>query len=488
MAFYIGIDLGTSAIKVILLDEWQIEHAAISVPLEVLRPYAGWSEQNPDDWWQGVESALDQMAHTCSEKMASLRAIGLSGQMHGLVALDKDDTVLRHAILWNDTRASAEAEALDRDEPAFRQRGGNMVMAGFTAPKALWIMRHEPDLFARINTILLPKDYIRFCLSGEKISDMSDASGTLWLDIAGRCWSDTLLEACGLSIEQMPKLVEGSQLGGYLRTSLCQKWGIRQPVIIAGGAGDNAAAAIGLGITQPEQSFLSLGTSGVVFSVTDSFVQQADKAAHAFCHALPDSWHQMGVILSATDSLNWLSETLGQHVPELLAQMNTEDSAKSLPLFHPYLGGERTPHNNPNAKGGFFGLSRTDDAGDMTRAILQGVAFAIADARDTLDIADKPASQMIATGGGANNTYWLTLIASLTNCPIGVPKHANTGAALGAARLGMMADGMHIEQVCYAPEMAQIIKPDVRLAQALSNARKTSKNIYQLTSELYSFK
>ena len=283
----------------------------------------------------------------------------------------------------------------------------------------------------------------------------------------------------------MPKLVEGSQTGGYLRPCLCQKWGIRQPVIIAGGAGDNAAAAIGLDVTQPEQSFVSLGTSGVVFSVTDSFVERADKAVHAFCHALPDSWHQMGVILSATDSLNWLSETLGQPVPELLAQMKPEDSAKSLPLFHPYLGGERTPHNNPDAKGGFFGLSRTDDAGDMTRAILQGVAFAIADARDVLDIADKPASQMIATGGGANNAYWLTLIASLTNSPIGVPEQADTGAALGAARLGMMADGMQIEQACYVPEMAQIIHPDAHLAQAMSNARETSKNLYQLTSELF---
>lgn len=485
MAFYIGIDLGTSAIKVILLDEWQVEHAAISVPLKVLRPHAGWSEQNPADWWQGVETALDQLAQTHPEKMAGLRAIGLSGQMHGLVALDKDDTVLRHAILWNDTRASAEAEALDRDEPAFRQIGGNMVMAGFTAPKARWIARHEADLFARITTILLPKDYIRLCLSGEKISDMSDASGTLWLDIAERCWSETLLEACGLTIEQMPQLVEGSHTGGYLRPCLCQKWGIRQPVIIAGGAGDNAAAAIGLGITQPEQSFVSLGTSGVVFSVTDRFVERADKAVHAFCHALPDSWHQMGVILSATDSLNWLSETLGQPVPELLAQMKPEDSAKSLPLFHPYLSGERTPHNNPDAKGGFFGLSRTDDAGDMTRAVLQGVAFAIADARDVLDIASKPASQMIATGGGANNTYWLTLIASLTNCPVGVPKQADTGAALGAARLGMMADGMQIEQACYVPEMEQIIHPDIHLAQALSNARETSRNLYPLTSELF---
>ena len=485
MAFYIGIDLGTSAIKVILLDEEQLEHAAISVPLDVLRPHAGWSEQTPDSWWQGVDSALDQLAQTYPEKMASLRAIGLSGQMHGLVALDKDDTVLRNAILWNDTRASAEAEALDNTEPAFRQIGGNMVMAGFTAPKAVWMAHHEADLFVRINTILLPKDYIRFCLSGEKISDMSDASGTSWLDIAERCWSEALLEACGLNIEQMPTLVEGSQVGGYLRPELCRKWGIAQQVVIAGGAGDNAAAAIGLGITQPEQSFVSLGTSGVVFSVTDSFVERADRAVHAFCHALPDSWHQMGVILSATDSLNWLSETLGQPVPELLAQMKPEDSAKSLPLFHPYLGGERTPHNNPDAKGGFFGLSRTDDAGDMARAVLQGVAFAIADARDVLDIAHKPASQMIATGGGANNAYWLTLLASLTNSPVSVPKHADTGAALGAARLGMMADGMQIEQVCYAAEMAQTIYPDAQLSEALSGAREKSRDLYQLTAQLH---
>jgi len=475
VAFYIGIDLGTSAIKVILLDEFQTEHAVISVPLSVLRPHAGWSEQNPADWWQGAERALDQLASQHPEKFSRLRAIGLSGQMHGLVALDAEDAILRNAILWNDTRASSQAEVLDRSEPAFRKIGGNMVMAGFTAPKAVWMAHHEAALFARIKTILLPKDYLRLCLSGEKISDMSDASGTLWLDIAQRRWSETLLAASGLDIDQMPALVEGCQIGGYLRAELAKKWGINHQVIIAGGAGDNAAAAIGLGIIRPEQSFVSLGTSGVVFSVTDRFVERADKAVHVFCHALPNCWHQMGVTLSATDSLNWLSELLDQPVPDLLAQMKLEDSPKALPIFHPYLSGERTPHNNPHARGGFFGLARTDNAGDMARAIMQGVAFAIADARDVLDCAKHLPDMMIATGGGARNTYWLELIASLTGCNVGVPHNADGGAALGAARLGMMADGMPVEAVCNAPEIVQIIYPNAQLAETLLPARQASQ-------------
>ena len=475
MAFYIGIDLGTSAIKVILLDESQTEHAVISVPLTVLRPHAGWSEQNPADWWRGVEDALDQLASKHPEKMGSLRAIGLSGQMHGLVALDAQDAVLRNAILWNDTRASSQADTLDSLEPAFRKIGGNMVMAGFTAPKAVWMAHHESELFARIKTILLPKDYLRLCLSGEKISDMSDASGTLWLDIAQRRWSETLLAASGVDIGQMPALVEGCHIGGYLRSELAKKWGINQQVIIAGGGGDNAAAAIGLGIIRPEQSFVSLGTSGVVFLVTDRFIERADKAVHAFCHALPNCWHQMGVTLSATDSLNWLSELLDQPVPDLLAQMKLEDSTKALPIFHPYLSGERTPHNNPHARGGFFGLARTDNAGDMARAIVQGVAFAIADARDVLDCAKHLPDMMIATGGGARNTYWLELIASLTGCNVGVPHNADGGAALGAARLGMMADGMPVEAVCNAPEIVQIIYPNAQLAETLLPARQASQ-------------
>ena len=483
MTFFLGIDIGTSAVKVILLDEEQLQHAAVSVPLDIVRPKEGWSEQSPEAWWEGVDSAICQVASEHPEKMGAVRSIGLSGQMHGLVALDQNDTVLRRAILWNDTRAAAQAAALDQNEQAFRLIGGNMVMAGFTAPKAVWMATYEPALFARIRTILLPKDYIRFRLTGQKVSDMSDASGTLWLDVANRCWSDRLLGHCGLCSEQMPELVEGSDISGFLRPELCQKWGLRAEVSVAGGAGDNAAAAIGLGVRQPGDRLISLGTSGVVFSVTEQFSQRTDQAVHAFCHALPGSWHQMGVILSATDSLNWLSETTALPLSDLLAQMKPEDSHKTAPLFHPYLSGERTPHNNPAARGGFFGLSRTDDAGDLTRAVLQGVAFALADAVDVLDPADGQTKAMIATGGGAKNIYWLKLIASLTNHPIDVPDQADAGAAFGAARLAMLASGHRLDQICFRPDIAQTVLPDPELAEQLHQARALSHKLYAFVAE-----
>lgn len=478
MSFYLGIDIGTSSIKVILLDADQHQHAVISKPLTVSRPAPGWSEQAPTAWWQEVDAAVTEMAGQQPEKISALRAIGLSGQMHGLVALDGRDQPLRDAILWNDTRSSAEAAELQENHREFARIGGNLVMAGFTAPKAVWMARHEPELFAKIETLLLPKDYIRLCLTGEKISDMSDASGTLWLDIGQRCWSEKLLDICGLRLDHMPKLVEGSEASAMLKPELARKWGIAGPVIVAGGAGDNAAAAIGLGLTAADEGFVSLGTSGVVFTVTKGFAERADKAVHAFCHALPNSWHQMGVILSASDSLSWLSDITGQPVPDLLAQMKPEDSAKCWPLFHPYLSGERTPHNNPEARGGFFGLSRRDDAGDLTRAVLQGVAFAMADAMAVLETSKTSARQLVATGGGANNMYWLTLIASLTDCSIAVPEHTDIGAAMGAARLAMLADGQPLAAVCTPPALSHIVRPDAELASTLQPAYRLSQSLY----------
>ena len=478
MSFYLGIDIGTSSIKVILLDADQHQHAVISKPLTVSRPAPGWSEQSPMAWWQGVDDAVTEMARQQPEKISALRAIGLSGQMHGLVALDAKDQPLRDAILWNDTRSSAEAAELQKNHPEFTTIGGNLVMAGFTAPKAVWMARHEPELFANIETILLPKDYVRFCLTGARVSDMSDASGTLWLDIGQRCWSEKLLEICELRLDQMPQLVEGSQASATLLPELARKWGIAGPVIVAGGAGDNAAAAIGLGLTAPHQGFVSLGTSGVVFTVTKGFAERADNAVHAFCHALPNSWHQMGVILSASDSLSWLSDITGQPVPDLLAKMKPEDSARGWPIFHPYLSGERTPHNDPNARGGFFGLSRRDDAGDLTRAVLQGVAFAMADAMAVLETSKGTPHQLVATGGGANNGYWLTLIASLTGCAIAVPENTNIGAAIGAARLAMLADGKPLAAVCTPPALSHMVQPDAELANALKPAHQLSQHLY----------
>ena len=483
---YLGIDIGTSAVKIILMNEAGEISATASYGLQVDRPHPGYSEQDPKSWWQAVDSAMIALGRQNPADMKAVKAIGLSGQMHGLVALDKAGEVLRPAILWNDTRCAAEADELDKNEPAFREIGGNAVMAGFTAPKAEWMRRHEPDLFAQIKTILLPKDYVRYCLSGEMVAEMSDAAGTLWLDVAKRAWSDKLLSACGLTAEQMPRLVEGAEISASLLDEIAEKWGLPKGVIIAGGGGDNAAAAIGLGVISPGDGFVSLGTSGVVFMVTDRFAPAAASGAHAFCHALPSLWHQMGVILAASDCVSWLCDITNKDVESLMQAMAKTDLQKTTPLFHPYLSGERTPHNDAHATAGFLGVRRGDDAGDLARAVLQGVSFAIADAMDVLRQAGSAPKQLLATGGGSNNEIWLSYIASLTGCPIAVPEDADSGAALGAARLAMIAEGHPASDVCQKPPIAKTIMPNDEWAPSLKEARAKWQKAYHALSPIIS--
>ena len=477
---YLGLDLGTSAVKALLVDESGAAVGSHSVLLEVIRPRAGWSEQDPESWWDATCRAVRALGAGHPEKMRNVTGIGLSGQMHGLTALDASDAVLRPAILWNDTRSAPQATHVDTGHPAFRQVGGNAVMPGFTAPKAVWMAENEPDLFRRLDSILLPKAYLRFRMTGEKVSEMSDAAGTLWLDVAGRDWSDELLGICGLDRRFMPRLVEGSEVSGQLRNEVAREWGIDGQPVIAGGGGDNAAAAVGLGIVAPGDSFLSLGTSGVVFTVTGSFAPAPDSGVHAFCHALPDTWHQMGVILAASDCVSWLCEITGMPVGDLMERMGTSDPAATDPMFHPYLSGERTPHNDADARGGFFGLARHHGAGDMARAVLQGVSFAIADATDVLKEAGATSDRLMATGGGANNLTWLSCIASATGIPIDRPADGDFGAAFGAARLAMMADGAHMSDVCHKPDIATTVLPDAGLAERLHPARERWQQIYRL--------
>ena len=333
-------------------------------------------------------------------------------------------------------------------------------------------------------TILLPKDYIRFCMTGEKISDLSDSSGTLWLDIENRDWSEELLAACGLTKAQMPALVEGSDASAVLSKDIAQEWGMANDVVIAGGAGDNAASAIGLGVIAPGHGLISLGTSGVVFSVTDQFAPAADSGAHAFCHALPETWHQMGVILSASDSISWLIGTTGLSIDELVRNMDATNSLETTPIFHPYLSGERTPHNNADACGAFFDIKRHHHQGDLMRAVLQGVSFGIADAYDVLADAGGTPSSILATGGGSQNITWINYIASIIDAPISIPKHQDIGAAMGAGRLAMLASGLPIDQVCIAPEIAQTINPDPKMTAALAPARQKSQDLYQTLTAL----
>jgi len=455
---YLGIDIGTSSVKTVLFDRDQRLIGQASESLSVQRPHPGWSEQDPEAWWLAVEATVAALAGRHS--LADLRGIGLSGQMHGAVCLDHDDRVIRPAILWNDGRAMAECAELEAAFPRLRDVSGNIAMPGFTAPKIAWLRHHEPDTFARIDTVLLPKDYIRFRLTGHHVSEMSDASGTLWLDVGARDWSDDLLEATGLTRAHMPRLVEGSQSSGDLLPELTRRWGARGAVVVAGGAGDNAAAACGVGVVTPGTAFVSIGTSGVLFVSNARFSPNTEGAVHAFCHAIPDTWHQMGVILSASDSLEWLSRIAGRKTSDLADAVGPV-TAPSDVTFLPYLSGERTPLNDAAARGAFVGLAQTHGIADLTQAVLEGVAYAFADCQRVLADAGTDFAAALAVGGGARSATWLRIIASVLDRPLQIAADSDVGAALGAARLAICAaEGAVPAEVCAAPEIVRTIDPD----------------------------
>ena len=433
---FLGIDLGTSSIKVVLLDNEEKLIDSASVPLTIQHPQPGFSEQNLQEWWQALQHAMQQLKQRQSILLQQVKAIGFSGQMHGATLLDEHGDILRPCILWNDGRSIEECRWLEQ-QADFIGITGNRVMAGFTAPKLLWVQRHEPDIFAKTVHILLPKDYLRYRMSGDFASDMSDSAGTLWLDTARRCWSEELLVACNLTQNQMPTLYEGHQITGSLYDSLADSWGLPHGTPLVAGAGDNAASAIGLGVIKAGDGFVSLGTSGVIFVAADQHYANPAQAVHSFCHALPDRWHQMAVTLSAAASLSWFASITATLEAEL-AQEAEQHEAGSV-LFAPYLSGERTPWNNPNLRGAFLGLASDSGRGNLARAVLEGVAFSLADGYRALQQAGCAPHQMIATGGGARSKFWLQMIADLTACRIVVPSYADVGAAFGAARLARLA-------------------------------------------------
>ena len=308
---YLGIDLGTSEVKALVIDENHEVIASHSAPLSIQRPHPHWSEQAPELWWEATEYLMATLREKCAQHWPAIKAIGLSGQMHGAVLLDAEGEAIRPAILWNDTRCAAECAELEAMAPELHQVAGNLAMPGFTAPKLLWVRRHEPQHFQRTATVLLPKDYLRYRMTGKKVSDMSDAAGTLWLDVAKRDWSDALLDKCGLSRSQMPTLVEGCEVSATLDPQVAARWGLNASVMVAGGGGDNAVSAIGVGAVSPGDAFISLGTSGVLFVVTDAYRPAPQSAVHAFCHVLPNLWHQMSVMLSAASCLQWFCRLTG---------------------------------------------------------------------------------------------------------------------------------------------------------------------------------
>ncbi len=458
---YIGLDLGTSSLKAILVDESQAILAQATAPLTVERPHEGWSEQDPGSWIAACRTVM--AALRAKARLDGVKGIGLSGHMHGATLIDAADKVLRPCILWNDTRSFAEAAELDRD-PKFRAITGNIVFPGFTAPKLVWVARHEPEIFAQVAKVLLPKDYLRLWLTGGHVGEMSDAAGTSWLDTGARDWSDDLLGATNLSRAQMPSLVEGSAVSGHLRDALAADWGLPKGIPVAGGGGDNAAAAVGLGVIRAGDAFVSLGTSGVLFAANDGYHPDAATAVHTFCHALPATWHQMGVILAATDALNWFAKIAGESPAALTAGLGPL-RPPGRGVFLPYLGGERTPLNDAKIRGAFLGLEHETDRADLVRAVLEGVSFAIRDCRDALARTGTRIERLLATGGGARSDYWLQAIATALDTPIDLPAAGEFGAALGAARLGMMAAGAGPE-VAGKPPVARAIDPVPALKDA----------------------
>lgn len=458
---YLGLDLGTSGLKGVVVDEGQTIVAEASAPLKVSRPADGWSEQVPADWIAAAEAVFLALP---APVRGALKGIGLSGQMHGATLLDVADNVLRPAILWNDTRAHAEAAVLDGD-PQFRALTGNIVFPGFTAPKLLWVRAHEPDLFRRVAKVLLPKDYLRLWLTGEHVADMSDAAGTSWLDTGRRDWSDALLSATGLGREHMPRLVEGSEVSGRLRPDLAGRFGLPAGIPVAGGGGDNAAAGIGVGVVKSGQAFVSLGTSGVLFAANDGYRPDAATAVHTFCHALPGTWHQMGVILAATDALNWLARLMGAEAAALTGDLGAL-RAPGKARFLPYLGGERTPLNDAAIRGAFIGLEHATDRAGAVRAVLEGVAFAIRDCRDALAATGTQFSKLLAVGGGSRSDYWLSVIATALDTPVQLPAAGDFGGAFGAARLAIMAATGAGAEIASLPVIQRTIEPDRRLVAA----------------------
>ena len=458
---YIGLDLGTSGLKGVLMDESQEVVAEATAPLKVSRPAEGHSEQAPADWIAAAETVFDQLA---VHGLSSVRGIGLSGQMHGATLLDASDEVLRPCILWNDTRSHEEAAELDGD-PMFRRLTGNIVFPGFTAPKVLWVARHEPHIRDRIAKVLLPKDYLRLWLTGDHVGEMSDAAGTSWLDTGARDWSDDLLAATGLSRANMPRLVEGSDVSGVLRGNLASRWGMSGDVIIAGGGGDNAASGVGVGVVRAGEAFVSLGTSGVLFAANDGYQPDPDTAVHTFCHALPNTWHQMGVILACTDALNWFAQLAGSDAASLTSDLGGLQ-APGKTLFLPYLGGERTPLNSASIRGAFLGLEHATDRAAATRAVLEGVTFAFRDSRDALAATGTRLERLLAVGGGSRSDYWLKAIATALDCPVQVPVAGDFGGAFGAARLALMAATGAGADIASLPRIAREISPDAGLRDA----------------------
>lgn len=477
---YLGIDIGTSSVKAVLVDGEQRLAAQAEAPLAVSRPAPLWSEQDPDDWWQAVNCVVDELRGKSGSVWQAIESIGLSGQMHGAVVLGADDRPLRPAILWNDGRSFDECVELERRWPDLAAVTGNRAMPGFTAPKLLWLARHEPAVFRACLRVLLPKDYVRLRMTGEAASDLSDSAGTLWLDVGRRDWSEDAIAATGLSLSHMPRLYEGPAPTGRLAPAVAQAWALPQRPVVAAGGGDNAAGAVGIGIVEPGMAFASLGTSGVTFVARDRYAPNPAGGVHTFCHALPGRWHQMAVHLSAASCLAWLAGILGEKESSLLAGLPDEPAAPKGLFFAPYLTGERTPHNDPHAVAVFHGVTAATTRQDLVQAVLEGVAYAFRDGLDALESGGTRLDRLTLIGGGSRSRYWAQVMADVLGVVLEMRAGGEVGPAFGAARLARLAaSGEEPVRVCRAPPLLDTVEPRPSRAGAYLQARSTFCGLYE---------
>ena len=485
---YIGIDLGTSAVKLLLMDEKGNIEKIVSREYPLMFPHPGWSEQNPEDWMDAVTDGVQELTKDCDRSLVA--GIGAGGQMHGLVALDAQDHVLRPAILWNDGRTQEETDYLNEKigREKLTEYTGNIAFAGFTAPKILWMKKHEPGLFAKIAKIMLPKDYINYMLSGVHCTDYSDASGMLLLDVKNRCWSRPMLEICGITMEQMPKLYESYETVGTLKPSMAQELGLSEKVRIAAGAGDNAAAAIGTATVGDGACNISLGTSGTIFISSDGFRVDSGNSLHAFDHA-DGGYHLMGCMLSAASCNKWwMEEIIGtEDFPKEQEGITDEKLGRNHVYFLPYLMGERAPHNDPAARGCFIGLTMDSSRADMTQAVLEGVAFGI---RDSLEAARKlgiDVQRSMICGGGAKSPLWKKIFADVLNMELDLPE-TEQGPGYGGAILAAVACGEYPTVKDAAQKLIRVtgsVKPDPEIAALYEKRYQTFRSLYPALKNLF---
>jgi xylulokinase len=481
MSMFLGIDIGTSAVKFVLVDAQQTLLATLERPLAPVQPKPLWSEDDPEKWWRAVSGGLDALARDHPKYMSAVEGIGLSGQMHSAVLLDEKDAPVRPAILWNDGRSTGEAAELAQLGLDLQCETGVLPMPGFTGPKFLWLRRNEPESARRTRSLLLAKDFIRLKLSGEKVTDVTDAAGAWLLDEARRQWSDRALAACGIDRSLLPRLMESPAASARVRPELAGRWGFKRNVVVAAGAGDVAAGGIGAGIVNPGDGFISLGTSAQIFLADTAHHPDPKRLVHAFCHALPDRWFRMAALLNGASPLAVFSRWSGNgDVAALLAETEAAFTGPSYLLALPYLYGERTPHNDPLARAAIVGMTYSTTRADIVQAILEGVAFSLADGLDVLTTGGPGPKSVALIGGGARSAFWAKLIASILDIELVRYEASDRGPAYGAARLARLAvTNEAADAVVIPPPIRDVIEPDAALRDAYRPRIEAFRTLYR---------